>query len=235
MGCDRTQQTQTQCFCPFPHIEPEASIWELLDQWLQTPTTRWRGAETDGDNGLAVPPLWRCGRSPKRSPAVDEMETLITAAVCADPRWLDLVCVCEMAPTFHSPLPLPLLTSAALHFENSDRMVRGLSAGVPVEAAAVFNGVLASALCWQQCVCVWRLKTLLQMSRTRGSDCSKHTADRPLQLPWERLCWETTQECRICAGMSLHQPGERCSEARWFTSIPTVRRHQTLTVMVKAP
>lgn len=232
MGCERTQQTQTQSFSSYwargfnmRAAGPMAADANHQMAW----SGDWRGQRP------RCPPLWRCGRSPKRSPAVDEMETLITAAVCADPRWLDLVCVCEMAPTFHSPLPLPLLTSAALHFENSDRMVRGLSAGVPVEAAAVFNGVLASALCWQQCVCVWRLKTLLQMSRTRGSDCSKHTADRPLQLPWECLCWETTQECRICAGMSLHQPGERCSEARWFTSIPTVRRHQTLTVMVKAP
>lgn len=34
----------------------------------------------------------------------------------------------KMAPTFHSPLSLPLLTSAALCFENSDTVVRATAA-----------------------------------------------------------------------------------------------------------
>lgn len=46
-----------------------------------------------------------------------------------------LVCACvfssKMAPTFHSPLSLPLLTSAALRFKNSDTVVRAPAAAQP--------------------------------------------------------------------------------------------------------
>lgn len=49
--------------------------------------------------------------------------------------WHVCVCVCvfnsKMAPTFHSPLSLPLLTSAALRFENSDTVVRATAAAQP--------------------------------------------------------------------------------------------------------
>lgn len=67
--------------------------------------SRWRGAETDGDKGLAVPvsaQLTPRGgdilhREPLRGATgcvADEMETLTTAAVYTDLRRLELLCVC---------------------------------------------------------------------------------------------------------------------------------------------
>lgn len=65
------------------------------------------------------------------------------------PGGLVCVCVCvlksKMAPTFHSPLSLPLLTSAALRFENSDTVVRATAAAQPQPTQHILHPV---------CVCV---------------------------------------------------------------------------------
>lgn len=149
------------------------ACWDLLN----SPINIWSGAETDRDNGLTVlqslqltlesqREVWRKGEHLvfysygtclqgssifHGGTTVCVMEEIEKGSSSCWHCYQGVWCVCvfnsKMAPTFHSPLSLPLLTSAALRFENSDTVVRATAAARPQPTQHILT------LC--VCVRVW--------------------------------------------------------------------------------
>lgn len=177
---------------------------------LQSLINIWSGAETGRDNGLYCPELCTADIT-ERGVEEGRVVTLIVSSrtclqgflwryhsLCHGGDGEDGSCwhcyqgvygVCmrvfdsKMAPTFHSPLSLPLLTSAALRFENSDTVVRATAA-----AAQPTQHIFAL------CMWVWRLHALTKPHSVDGArpvnvahkyptSLSFHTTKPPQTLP----------------------------------------------------
>jgi len=151
----RRTTMKREAHCPVPHVEPEDSMSPLEQRlveahfkkvqqtsggwwgpWPPGPENGWRqnqGENIYKDSRFSV----RDGGMRHRGDKGSHGQQLLTLL----PGGLECVCVCvcacacvfnsKIAPTFHSPLSLPLLTSAALRFENSDTVVRATAAARP--------------------------------------------------------------------------------------------------------
>lgn len=117
-----------------------------------------------------------------------------------------LLCVCfvfnsKMAPTFHSPLSLPLLTSAALRFENSDTVVRATAAAQPQPTQDILTlGVLCESEA-ERCVSTKKPQSA-QRSRTVATQHTKHFSSHGF------LCYQTALDflpsVHLCARSHHH-------------------------------